>query len=278
MPTNLERVTKKSHARRHRCARWLPCGAFVTIFAPVRIGMQTSTPPMSKILIIEDEPDIAELITLHLQREGHEVVWVQNGLQAMPAAIEHQPGLVVLDLMLPGIDGIQVFKRLRADTRTSTIPVVILTARGQVSDKIAGLELGADDYLTKPFSPRELHLRICAILRRVKKVSHVSELRRGRFMLDRKNMKLFLDGTPLDLTTTEFKLLTTLMENDTAAHTRADLLREVWGYSDDVATRTLDTHVKRLREKLGEAGRHIVTIRGTGFQFQTEPAAVSAPP
>ncbi|MBL9177821.1 MAG: response regulator transcription factor [Verrucomicrobiaceae bacterium] len=230
---------------------------------------------MSKILIVEDEADIAELIALHLEREGHEASSVSNGLQALPAALQHMPDLIVLDLMLPGLDGVQVFKRLRADTRTAGIPVVILTARSQVVDKIAGLELGADDYLSKPFSPRELVLRISAILRRVKKVTHVSELRRGRFMLDRKNMKLFLDGAPLDLTTIEFKLLTTLMENDTAVHARADLLREVWGYSSDVATRTLDTHIKRLREKLGPAGVHIVTIRGTGFQFQDAPDAAA---
>jgi two-component system phosphate regulon response regulator PhoB len=228
---------------------------------------------MSKILIVEDEADIAELIALHLEREGHASVSVSNGLQALPAAIQHLPDLIVLDLMLPGIDGVQIFKRLRADTRTAGIPVIILTAKSQMTDRIAGLELGADDYLTKPFSPRELVLRISAILRRVKKVTHVSELRRGRFMIDRKNMKLFLDGTPLDLTTTEFKLLITLMENDSSVHTRADLLREVWGYSAEVATRTLDTHIKRLREKLGPAGNHIVTIRGTGFQFQTDPAA-----
>lgn len=226
---------------------------------------------MSKILIIEDETDISDLIMLHLTREGHEAHCVANGLQAQPAAVEQQPDLIVLDMMLPGLDGGQVFKRLRADTRTTHIPVIILTAKSQMADKISGLELGADDYLTKPFSPRELYLRISAILRRVKKVTHVSEVRRGRFLIDRKSMKLFLDGAPLDLTTTEFKLLTTLMENDSAVHTRADLLREVWGYNSDVATRTLDTHVKRLREKLGAAGSHIVTVRGTGFQFDSNP-------
>lgn len=225
---------------------------------------------MSKIMIVEDEADIAEMISMHLSREGHESVTVSNGLQVVPKAIELQPDLIVLDLMLPGLDGISVFKRLRADTRTATIPVIILTAKSQVTDKIAGLETGADDYLTKPFSPRELFLRISAILRRTKKVLLVSELRRGPFMLDRKNMKLFVHDRPLDLTTTEFKLLTTLMENDQAVHTRADLLREVWGYHGDIATRTLDTHVKRLREKLGPDGKCIVTVRGTGFQFKIE--------
>ncbi|MBE2283141.1 MAG: response regulator transcription factor [Prosthecobacter sp.] len=231
---------------------------------------------MSKILIVEDESDISDLITLHLTREGHETHCVANGLQVQPAAVEQQPDLIVLDMMLPGLDGGQVFKRLRADTRTTHIPIIILTAKSQVVDKIAGLELGADDYLTKPFSPRELYLRISAILRRVKKVTHVSEVRRGRFLIDRKSMKVYLDGSPLDLTTTEFKLLTTLMENDTAVHTRADLLREVWGYNSDVATRTLDTHVKRLREKLGAAGSHIVTVRGTGFQFDSNPPGLPA--
>jgi len=225
---------------------------------------------MSKIMIVEDEADIAEMISMHLAREGHESVTVSNGLQVVPAAIEEQPDIIILDLMLPGLDGLSVFKRLRADTRTASIPVIILTAKSQVTDKIAGLESGADDYLTKPFSPRELFLRISAILRRTKKVVLMSELRRGPFSLDRRNLKLFLRGQPLELTTTEFKLLTTLMENDQAVHTRADLLREVWGYNGDIATRTLDTHVKRLREKLGEDGKCILTVRGTGFQFKID--------
>jgi two-component system, OmpR family, phosphate regulon response regulator PhoB len=235
---------------------------------------------MSKILVVDDEPDISELITLHLLREGHECVCITNGLQVMNAVLEHEPDLIVLDLMLPGQDGMSVFKRLRADSRTRSIPVIMLTARAQVTDKITGLELGADDYLTKPFSPRELSLRITAILRRTQKVTHVSELRIGPFVLDRKNMKCFIKDQIVDLTTTEFKLLAVLMENVSAVHTRSDLLREVWGYSDEVATRTLDTHIKRLREKLGEHGRHIVTVRGTGYQFvmevPTEAAAAEA--
>jgi two-component system, OmpR family, phosphate regulon response regulator PhoB len=222
---------------------------------------------MSKILVVDDEPDIAELVSLHLNRDGHECACLTNGLEVVPYVTEHQPDLVVLDLMLPGQDGIQIFRRLRADSRTRSIPVIMLTARSQMADRISGLELGADDYLTKPFSPRELALRISAVLRRTQRVEHVSEVKTGRFLLDRKNMKLFLDGQQVDLTTTEFKLLAVLMENDKSVHTRAELLREVWGYSDDVATRTLDTHIKRLREKLGDAGRHISTVRGTGYQF-----------
>ncbi len=226
---------------------------------------------MSKILIVDDETDISELISLHLSREGHECKCIANGLQVMPAVIEFQPELIVLDLMLPGQDGIQVFKRLRADSRTRIVPVIMLTARAQVGDKIAGLELGADDYLTKPFSPRELVLRVTAVLRRIQKIHHVSEVRSGGLLLDRKNMKVFSGDQPIDLTTTEFKLMATLMENPATVHTRADLLREVWGYNDDVATRTLDTHIKRLREKLGPAGGHILTVRGTGYQFTNTP-------
>ncbi len=222
---------------------------------------------MSKILVVDDEPDISDLIALHLGREGHECVCIPNGLDAVAAVLNHQPDIVVLDLMLPGMDGIQIFRRLKADSRTRAVPVIMLTARSQMADRIAGLELGADDYLTKPFSPRELALRVTAILRRTQKVTHVSEVQIGPFLLDRKNMKLFISGNTIDLTTTEFKLLAVLMENDRSVHTRADLLREVWGYNDEVATRTLDTHIKRLREKLGDAGKHIVTVRGTGYQF-----------
>ncbi|MCB1225225.1 MAG: response regulator transcription factor [Verrucomicrobiales bacterium] len=226
---------------------------------------------MSRILIIDDEADITDLIALHLRREGHEFDVMHTGLGVKEQALETRPDLIILDLMLPGQDGFQVFKTLRADTRTRSIPVVMLTARGQMVDKITGLELGADDYLTKPFSPRELALRVAAVLRRTQRVQHVSELSAGPFLVDRKNMKLFLNDEPVDLTTTEFKLLSTLIESQEAIHTRAELLREVWGYNDDVATRTLDTHVKRLREKLGAWGKHIVTVRGTGYQFASDP-------
>jgi two-component system phosphate regulon response regulator PhoB len=223
---------------------------------------------MSKIMIVEDEADISDMIALHLAREGHASVTVSNGLQVLQNAIEHQPDIIILDLMLPGLDGLTVMKRLRADPRTANIPVVMLTARSQMADKISGLELGVDDYLTKPFSPRELFLRISAILRRTKKVTVTSEIRRGPFILDRVNLKVYLRGEPLDLTTTEFKFLSVILENPDAVHTRAELLRDVWGYSADTATRTLDTHVKRLREKLGSDSMCIVTVRGTGFQFQ----------
>ncbi len=228
---------------------------------------------MSKILVVDDEQDIVDLITLHLGKEGHEAIAVYNGLQVVPWALEHEPDLIVLDIMMPGLNGVQVFKRLRMNPQTRTIPVVMLTARAQMADKIAGLELGADDYLTKPFSPRELMLRISAVLRRTKKVTSVAETRVGNFKLDRKNMMLFVKDQAVDLTLTEFKLLAELMETPGEIYSRSDLLSAVWGYTDDTQSRTLDTHIKRLREKLGEYGNHISTARGLGYRFDMEPRA-----
>lgn len=227
---------------------------------------------MSKILVVDDEKDIVDLLSLHLQREGHEVHSVGHGLSVVPAAISFEPDLIVLDLMLPGIDGVQVHKRLRSDTRTRHIPVIMLTAKAQTHDRIAGLESGADDYLTKPFSPRELMLRINAVLRRSKKVVTLAEHRIGPFRLDRKNMVLSVNDTAVDLTITELKLVTALMENPDVVHGRSELLNMVWGYSDDSQSRTLDTHIKRLREKLGEHGQHIQTVRGQGYFFCTDPS------
>ena len=224
---------------------------------------------MSRILVVDDEKDIVDLVTLHLQREGHEVLAVGNGLGVLPLAVQHEPDLIVLDLMLPGLDGVQVHRRLRGDSRTRHIPVIMLTARSQTNDRIAGLESGADDYLTKPFSPRELMLRIGAVLRRAKKVVTLSEQRIGAFRLDRKNMSLSIDGQLIDLTITELKLVTSLMDNPDLIHSRSELLNVVWGYADDSQSRTLDTHIKRLREKLGEHGRHIGTVRGQGYLFHT---------
>jgi two-component system phosphate regulon response regulator PhoB len=228
---------------------------------------------MSKILVVDDESDIVDLLTIHLQREGHEVSSTGHGLSVLPEVLRFEPDLIVLDIMLPGIDGVQVHKRLRADARTRQIPVVMLTAKAQTHDRIAGLEGGADDYLTKPFSPRELMLRINAVLRRLRKVVTLAELRIGGFRLDRKNMMLSVYDNVVDLTITELKLVTALMENPDVVHGRAELLNNVWGYADDSQSRTLDTHIKRLREKLGEHGRQIQTVRGQGYSFLSEPSA-----
>lgn len=225
---------------------------------------------MAKILIVDDEQDILQLISLNLQRQGYETESVADGLTALKVAQRDIPDLILLDIMLPGMDGVQVFKRLRKEVRTRRIPVILLTARSQQADKIAGLELGADDYITKPFSPKELVLRVTNLLRRTNEVRAVSEILLPPFHLDIRNLKLYVDGTVLELTSTEFKLISILMENAGRVHRRADLLSEVWGYSDEVHTRTLDTHIKRLREKLGKHGGHICTLRGVGYSFSPD--------
>jgi len=223
---------------------------------------------MSKVLIVDDERDILDLLRMHLEHEGHEVTEASNGIDALKQAIASLPDLIVLDWMLPGLDGLNVFKRLRTDSRTRDIPVVMLTAKAQQADRLTGLELGADDYLTKPFSPRELLLRVNAVLRRVKKVTTTSETKVGDYTLDRKNLVLLVGTERFDLTSIEFKLLAAFMENPDVTHERGELLQGVWGYQDDTATRTLDTHIKRLREKLGSHGDRIVTVRGQGYGWK----------
>ena len=226
---------------------------------------------MPTILVVDDEKDIRDLIVLNLQREGFASLEAADGLEAFKLAKKKAPDLIILDLMMPHKDGLSTYRDLRDDSRTRGIPVIMLTARGRLEEKITGLESGADDYIVKPFSPRELMLRVRNLLRRTLDTGQSDVIEIGAFRLDKKNVKLHVDGNPIDLTTTEFKLLSTLIESQEAIHTRAELLREVWGYNDDVATRTLDTHVKRLREKLGAWGKHIVTVRGTGYQFASDP-------
>ncbi|MGI8602109.1 MAG: response regulator [Verrucomicrobiales bacterium] len=234
---------------------------------------------MHTVLVVDDEADIVELISFNLQRNGLKVLTARDGLSAVQLARDQLPDLIVLDLMLPGRDGISVFKDLRGDTRTSPIPVIMLTARGELDDKIAGLELGADDYVTKPFSPKELTLRVQALLKRTKRIIADSSLKSGVFHLERNTLKLYLSGQPVDLTATEFKLLRLLIEADGEPQTRDELLREVWGYqTDSVLTRTLDTHVKRLREKLGTYADCIETVRGVGYRFVCHPVPRPAIP
>ncbi len=222
-------------------------------------------PPV--ILVVEDERDIAELIGFNLERSGMRAVMVHDGLEAFDAAIREEPDLVVLDLMLPGKDGFAVFRELRRDARTQTTPVLILTAKAQTEDRIHGLEAGADDYLTKPFSPKELVLRIRAILKRAQAAPGAVEFRRGPFRFDKNKLRFYLDGEPVDLTSTEFKLLLFLAERQGVSQSRDELLRVIWGYSDQVHSRTLDTHMKRLRQKLGPHARLLETVRGVGYQI-----------
>jgi two-component system phosphate regulon response regulator PhoB len=231
---------------------------------------------MHTVLVVDDETDILEMVALNLERQQFTVLTADNGITAVQVAREKLPDLIVLDLMLPGMDGFSVFKELRADPRTASIPVLMLTAKGDVNDRIAGLELGADDYITKPFSPRELLLRIRAVLKRSRKVTVDASLRAGDFLFDRNSLKLFISGQPVDLTATEFKLLRLLAERAGQAQERDTLLREVWGYSDTMLTRTLDTHIKRVREKLGKHADCIQTVRGTGYLFNPQPPAAKS--
>ncbi len=228
---------------------------------------------MHTVLVVDDESDILDLVAFNLERQEMKVLTADSGLTALQIAREQLPDLIVLDLMLPGMDGFGVFRELRDDRRTCHIPILMLTAKGEVDDRIAGLEAGADDYVTKPFSPRELALRVQSLLKRMRKTPADATMRAGDFVLERNSLKLFLAGTPVDLTATEFKLLRLLVEAQGEVQERDRLLRDVWGYSDTMLTRTMDTHVKRLREKLGKYATCIATVRGVGYRFNADPNA-----
>lgn len=222
---------------------------------------------MQTILIIEDEIDIAELVSFNLQRNGFETKLAHDGISGLQCALDTMPDLILLDLMLPGMDGLNVHKQLRRDARTRSIPVIMLTAKTQTEDRIKGLESGADDYLCKPFSPKELVLRVQALLKRSNHSQSGNVLELGPFRIDKNTLSFYLDGQQVDLTTTELKLMLYLLERVNHTQDRNDLLREVWGYSDDVHSRTLDTHMKRLRPKLGEHAYLLETVRGYGYRI-----------
>ena len=221
---------------------------------------------MQRILIVEDEQDIADLVGFNLERAGYEVLKAFDGVEGTTMAKRERPDLIVLDLMLPGRDGFAVFRELRRDTRTANTPVIMLTARAQTQDRIQGLEAGADDYLTKPFSPKELILRVQAILKRAEAVPGSVDFTHGPFRFDKNALKFYLDDEPAELTSTEFKLLLYLCERAGKTQDRNDLHRTVWGYSDAAHSRTLDTHIKRLRQKLGLHGSWLETVRGIGYR------------
>jgi len=219
------------------------------------------------ILVIEDETDVSDLIRYHLKKAKFRVLEAADGLQGHTLALEERPDAIVLDVMLPKMSGFEVAKKLRADSRTESTPILMLSAKGEAESRIKGLELGADDYLPKPFSPRELVLRVQALLKR-SRPSEVAETSTvGPFVLDRTSLKVTLDGQRLDLTSTEFKLLSLLISKEGSIQTRDDLLLEVWGYRSSVDTRTVDTHMRRLREKLGDHAIHLETVRGEGYRF-----------
>ena len=222
-----------------------------------------------RIAIVEDEPAIAEVLQYNLDRGGFAVEVFTSGDSALEAIRKSPPDLVLLDLMLPGIDGLEITRFLKRDKATAGIPLVMITARDSETDRIVGLELGADDYVTKPFSPREVVLRVKAILRRTQAQTESDQVyEQGPLRLAPDAHRAWVDDRELDLTATEFRLLAILMERAGRVQSRARLLADVWEYQDGVESRTVDTHMRRLRQKLGEAGSHIETVIGIGYRFQ----------
>jgi two-component system phosphate regulon response regulator PhoB len=221
-----------------------------------------------KILIIEDESDVADLLTLNLRKGGFKVSTAADGAGGLRKARDDRPDLIILDLMLPKMSGLEVCKILKSDAATSVIPILMLTAKAEEIDRIVGLEFGADDYVTKPFSPREVMLRIRAILRRGEKPEET--LQSGAILIDPVRHQVRVSGKRVHLTSLEFKLLRTLMQRRGRVQERDKLLNDVWGYESVIDTRTVDTHVRRLREKLGKAGDAIETVRGFGYRLRED--------
>jgi len=222
-----------------------------------------------RILVVEDEPDIAEILRYNLERAGFAVEVAGQGDTALEAIRRQPPDLLLLDLMLPGLDGLELTRILRRDTATAQLPVVMLTARGEEIDRIVGLELGADDYIPKPFSPREVVLRVRAVLRRRQAPEAAAEvLETGGLRLEPAAHRLTVRGKEVALTATEFRLLHTLMERSGRIQTRSRLLSDVWGYAEEVDSRTVDTHVRRLRRKLGAEADRIETVIGVGYRLK----------
>lgn len=233
-------------------------------------------PDKPLILIADDEEDVRDLVGMNLRRAGYETDEAADGLEALLHVQRRMPDVIVLDVMMPGRDGYRVCQELRDEESTRHIPIIMLTAKGQTQDRIAGFEKGADDYLAKPFSPKELVLRVQALLRRSTMTAEgATELKEGPFIFDLAGVKLTVNGRPLDLTLLEFKLLHLLASHKGEVIEREMILKEVWGYTEHVRTRTLDTHVKRLREKLGSESEWLQTARGYGYAFR-EPAGVAA--
>jgi len=249
------------------------CGIFVTsfLFCILRLPVISSSSPriMATALIVDDESDAREMLAFSLVNEGWKVIEAADGISGFETARREAPDIIILDLMMPGMNGMDVFLRLKQRRETASIPVIMLTAKGAPAEREAGLEVGADDYVTKPYSSRELAIRMERLLKqRSKPEENGNILEAGAFRLDRNSLTFYLNGEPVDLTGTEFKLLMILIENPGQDQLRGDLLRRIWGYDERIQTRTLDTHVKRLREKLEPHGNSIETVRGVGYRFR----------
>ena len=226
----------------------------------------------SRILVVDDEPDILNLLEYNLKRAGFQAILAKDGPEAIEAAKAHRPDLVLLDIMLPDMEGTEVLRRLKALEVTASIPVIMLTAKGEEVDKIVGFELGAEDYITKPFSPRELILRVKAVLKRTadKPKPIDAAISFNELIVDLSRHKVTVSGKPVELSSTEFRLLTELMQAKGRVLTRDTLLDRAWGRDCFVIPRTVDTHVRRLRSKLGVAGDYIETVRGAGYRFKED--------
>jgi len=225
----------------------------------------------AKILAADDEPDVLELIEVNLKMAGYEVLTAADGTQALRKARAAAPDLILLDIMLPEMDGLEVCKALRRNAATAALPIIMLTARAAEIDRVLGLELGADDYITKPFSPRELILRVKNVLKRAAAESGDAERIQFRdLLIDQPRHQVTYLGKPLDLTATEFKLVIVLAERKGRVQSREQLLKDVWGYNSMIDTRTVDTHMRRLRDKLGGAAKYLDTVRGVGYRFLEE--------
>ena len=228
---------------------------------------------LPRILIVEDEAPIAELISVNLRHNGFQPVWAMDAESAQRELDEILPDVILLDWMLPGESGLTLARRWRASARTKTVPILMLTARGDEADRVAGLDAGADDYIVKPFSPRELLARIRAVLRRRVPESAGGAVKIGDLQLDADTYRVSWQDKPLKVGPTEFKLLQYLMRHPERVHTRGMLLDKVWGDHVYIEERTVDVHVKRLRESLGDAGSMIETVRGAGYRLTAAPAA-----
>ena len=225
-----------------------------------------------RVLIVEDEPDIRDLLAFHLEREGYHVTRSRTGADALRQVRARPPDLILLDLMLPELGGLDVCRRLRQDPRTASVPIVMLTARGEEVDRILGLELGADDYIVKPFSPKEVVARVRAVLRRAGARDGAATIVSGRLVIDPDRHTVQVDAAAIELTPKEFDLLRALAEARGRVLSREFLLDRVWGYASagEIESRTVDVHVRRLRMKLGDEGQRITTVKGVGYRLEVQ--------
>lgn len=223
-----------------------------------------------RVLVVDDESDVTELLRFKLRQEGYHVEVINDPLMIMGTAREFQPDLFLLDIMMPDLNGLQICRMIKADPKLSGVPVIFLTAKGETSDRIEGLETGADDYISKPFDSQELILRVASVLRRYngQPESPARRLKAGDVLLDEEQHRVTVKGQPIELTATEFKLLRLLLDRKGRVQTRESLLVSVWNYDTDTETRTIDTHIRRLREKLGSESAIIETVRGVGYRIR----------